>query len=400
MIKIAIIGCGASGTMILANLVRFAKYEELEITVFHHGTPLACGIAYSTQTDSHLLNVTASEMGVWSGNKNDFYEWLQKYHPGKYHEKSFVPRKIFGEYLKTILEEAKCTAETKNIKVIFINKEITELPIGFDHICLALGNKLKKFDLQESEFNGTSVKHMAIAGTGLSMIDAVIWLDEQNYRGKITLLSLNGKLPYPHSLDTKVKVINTARPGDDLATVLEKFQEMVKQYHDWRSVVDSFHTHCNQIWYKWSLADKQEFLAKYNSDWGLLRHRIAVEMDQQARNFFDKIKLEIISSKVDSVTAAGNGYKVILNNGHYIDCNKVINCMGLNLDARAHPIYADLINKGVLQTSDVKIGVVPPQQENLHIIGSALIGYLFESIAIPDLRHQAVAIARKILSCH
>lgn len=400
MIKVAIIGCGASGTMTLANLVRFAKYGELEITVFHHGTPLACGIAYSTQLDSHLLNVTASEMGVWAGNKNDFYEWLQKYHPGKYHEKSLVPRKIFGEYLKAILAETKHIAETKNIKVIFINQEITKLPIGFDHICLALGNKLRKFDLHESEFDVTLVKHIAIAGTGLSMIDVALWLDELNYREKITLISLNGKLPYPHSLATKVKVINTARPGDDLATVLEKFRQMVEQYHDWRSVVDSFHTHCNQIWHRWSLADKKEFLTKYNSEWGLLRHRIALEMDQQTRNFFDKIKLEIINSKIDSVTTADNRYKVILSDGQYINCDKVINCMGLNLDARVHPIYADLINKGVLRASDVKTGVVPPQQDNLHIIGSALIGYLFESIAIPDLRHQAVTIARKILSCH
>ena len=399
MQKVAIIGCGASGLMILANLVRDAEYGGLEISVYHHGTPLACGIAYSTQIDGHLLNVVACKMGAWSRNENDFYEWLQKHYPGKYHESAFVPRRIFGEYLKAILEKTKDIAEIKKIKLTFVNKEITEIPAGFNHICLALGNKFKNIDLPERRFDIRSAKHIVIVGTGLSMIDEAILLDEQNYRGKISLVSPTSKLPYPHSISTKVKVINTAKPGDELSTVLRKYQEMVEQYRDWRSVVDSFRIHCNQIWLKWSLADKQEFLDKYSSEWDILRHRIAEEIDQQIHAFFGKIQFERISSRFESVTTTANGYKIILSDWQVIECDWIINCMGLNLDARAHLVYADLIRRGVLQVSEVGTGVIPTQKDNLHIIGSALIGYLIESVAISDLRHQAAAIVKKILSC-
>lgn len=396
MKKIAIIGCGASGTMLLANLVKKAKNEELDITVFHYGTPLARGIAYSTQIDGHLLNVVASDMGVWADNRNDFFEWLERVYPDKYNEKSFAPRKVFGQYLESILQDSKNLAKDKSIRLNFIQEEVTELPQGFDHICLTLGNKLKQFDNVE-EINPKLARHIVIAGTGLSMIDIAVWLDEQNYRGKISLISLHGNLPYPYSLDTKVEVLNTVEIGDNLATVLDKYNTLVEKHGDWRSVIDSFRLTANQIWQAWTLDDKHEFLSKYNSEWSIRRHKIAKEIDKQVNDFFNKIELEKISARIDSVEKTTNGYIVNLVNGDKINCDAVVNCMGLNLNPKAHPIYADLLDKGLLNISEVGSGVIPSKQEDLHIMGSVLIGHLFESVAVPDLRGQAHDISNKIL---
>jgi len=396
MKNIAIIGCGAAGTMVLANLVSKAKDGELDITVYHYGTPLSRGIAYSTKTDGHLLNVVASEMGIWVGNKNDFFEWLQHNHYNNYHERSFVPRKLFGEYLEDKLRQTNELAKKKSIRISFIEEEVTELPDHFDHICLALGNKLKAFDVEET-IDLEAAKHIVIAGTGLSMIDMVVWLDEQNYRGKLSLISTHGNLPYAYSFETRVTVKNTVEIGDDLLTVLKKYEEMVERYKDWRSVIDSFRPISNRIWQAWSLVDRQKFLSEYNSEWGIRRHKIAVEIDQQVRDFFSKIELEQIQARLDRVIRNGKKYVAILANGQQIQCDAVVNCMGLNLNPAAHELYSVLIAKGELKVSDVGVGVIPPQRNNLHIIGSALIGYLFESVAIPDLRLQAEAIADNVL---
>lgn len=397
MKKIAIIGCGASGTMVLANLIKQATPGTMQVSVFHEGTPLARGIAYSTPVDGHLLNVTADDMGMWEDNKNDFFEWLEQNYSNKYHKKSFVPRKIFGEYLVDRLNETLTLAKAKGIQIDIVEQNVTKLPEGFDHICLALGNKLKQFK-DEEQIDPAVAKHIVIAGTGLSMIDVVVWLDEQNYRGKISLISTHGKLPHPYSLDTKVAVTNTVEVGDSLSCIIEKYNKMVEKYGDWRSVIDSFRPITNQIWQAWSLADRQEFLSKHNSEWGVRRHKIAREIHDRVQNFFNKTEVETISARINKVTKVATGYVVELANSEQITCDGVANCMGLDLNPRSHLIYNDLITNGILEVSAVGSGVIPSKQAHLHIIGSALIGHLFESVAIPDLRGQAKSIASQILN--
>lgn len=397
MKKIAIIGCGASGTMILANLLKLSMpKEKIDITIYHTGTPLARGIAYSTEVEGHLLNVVASDMGAFAENKNDFYEWLGKSYPNKYNERSFAPRKVYGEYLEYILENTKDLATQKNINIKFINQELNSLPTGFDHICLALGNKLKKFKHVEKTLNLSKAKHIAIAGTGLSMIDYVIWLNEQGYKGKISLISRNGNLPYAYSFETETAVENNVIPGDDLKTTLKKYYAMCEKYGDWRSVINSFRSNCNQIWRLWSISDQEEFLRKYNSEWGIKRHKIAVEVDEAIRGYFSKIDVIQIKAQINDVIEKNEGYTITFNNHDSIDCDAVINCMGLDLNPKSHSIYADMLDKELIATSSVKTGVIPPKSNNIHIIGSALVGYLFESIAVPELRQQAYDIAKKI----
>ena len=396
MKKIAIIGCGASGTMILANLVKIAKNAQLDITIYHSGTPIARGIAYSTNIDGHLLNVVASDMGAWADNKNDFYDWLEINYPNQYNQKSFVSRKIFGKYLEDILNNAKIIALEKNLKLTFINQELTTIPNGFDHICLSLGNKLKKFNLPEQQVNLNTTKHIAIAGTGLSMIDYVISLQEQNYTGKISLISRHGNLPYAYSFDTDVAVENTVAPGDNLEIVLDKYYTMVNKCGDWRSVINSFRPHCNAVWQAWSVADRLEFLSKYNSDWGVKRHKIAVEVDLAVRNYFSTIDVVQIKSTINDVYK-DDGYTITFKSHEAINCDAVVNCMGLDLNVQSHPIYADMLKNNLIEASLVKTGIIPPPLDHVHVIGSSLVGHLFESIAIPELRHQAYSIAAKII---
>ena len=104
MIRITIIGGGASGTLLAANLLEQRK-RPLEVNLVEKRADVGRGVAYSTPDEVHLLNVPAGKMGAFPDDVENFYQWLLK-RGHKYEAHSFVPRMIFGEYLRETLSRS------------------------------------------------------------------------------------------------------------------------------------------------------------------------------------------------------------------------------------------------------------------------------------------------------
>ena len=107
MKTVAIIGGGFSGTLTAVNLARLAK-DPLRIVVVNHGPPLGRGVAYSTKRPEHLLNVAARNMSAFPDQPNHFVDWLgtrSEYAdvPEAVLREQFMPRKIYGDYVQSLL---------------------------------------------------------------------------------------------------------------------------------------------------------------------------------------------------------------------------------------------------------------------------------------------------------
>src|SRR6478672_2022520 len=113
MKKITIIGGGASGTLLAANLLREAT-GEVEINLVERRSRIGRGVAFGTTRDSHLLNVPAGRMGAFPDEVDHFHKWLIE-NGHNYDSHDFVPRMMFGEYLRETFTKA---AENRNPKVI------------------------------------------------------------------------------------------------------------------------------------------------------------------------------------------------------------------------------------------------------------------------------------------
>ncbi len=98
---IAIVGGGFTGTLTLANLLRFGSTEEcpLHVVLIDRRPAFGEGIAYRSNDPKHLLNVPASQMSAWPENPEDFLNFARtkdtSVTPG-----AFLPRRMYGQYFR------------------------------------------------------------------------------------------------------------------------------------------------------------------------------------------------------------------------------------------------------------------------------------------------------------
>src|SRR5690349_440213 len=124
--RVAIVGGGFSGTLALLNLAYQAE-GIFSVDWFESDDAFGVGTAYGTNDNAHLLNVRVELMGAPAGQPDDFWVWLQteqgrkeaeRIWPGQeIHKDSYVPRALYGAYVKTIAKTALEHARAKGIAV-------------------------------------------------------------------------------------------------------------------------------------------------------------------------------------------------------------------------------------------------------------------------------------------
>ena len=92
---IAVVGGGFTGSMTLANLLRFASEATdtapLHIVLIDRQPAIADGVAYRTNDARHLLNVPAGRMSAWPERPDDFLQWATR-RRGTVVSGDFLPR--------------------------------------------------------------------------------------------------------------------------------------------------------------------------------------------------------------------------------------------------------------------------------------------------------------------
>lgn len=414
MQRIAIIGFGFSGSILLANLVKCADSAD-EIYIIDPALN-ARGMAYSTPYIDHLLNVRANNMTAFPDDKEHFLRWLGEHQP-HYTPQDFVPRRIYGDYLESIWQttqeqavEKKITLKLVPASAVAINKHGEEFAVLTDRgdaiaaekIVLATGNEVKPASIPIDRVLQTPWEHGALAqaakeqgpilliGTGLTGVDMVLALRAEGYKGEILAYSRNGLLPHAHK---------DYGPAQALATEEITAQQTLRDWSrwlraktrngEWRAVIDGLRPFTQTAWQKLRSRQQQIFFHRAFSVWNVHRHRMAPQI-AQALN--DDTKFSVVNRK---------GFRAL-----EVKPTLAINCTGgeLNVERSANPLLKQLLAARAIEPHGSGMGIAVDNHcrawgeyyPHLFSIGALMTGQLLESTAVPELRVQASDIARAL----
>jgi uncharacterized NAD(P)/FAD-binding protein YdhS len=455
---IAIVGAGFSGTLVAVHLMRQARPPLSIHLIERHPQQWARGVAYSTPAPAHLLNVRAANMGAFADDPGHFLRWVQDGdarapESSEITAQSFAPRALYGAYLDAVLQETAAAASS-NLRLNRLIDEVVSLRPDGEYaeircgsgrrlrarqVVLALGN-FPPGDplLQDTTFyaspryvaNPWSIDALtdvspdspvAFIGSGLTMVDLAIALGERGHRGPMHVISRRGlyprihqaTIPYPAFLEPE------SCPKTLLGVVRRVRQEIraaAGKGYDWRAVIDALRPDTQALWRALPLAEQRRFLRHVRGYWDVHRHRIAGEIGEKLDRLFASGQLVPHTGSVHAYREDSDGVEVVIRKRGgegfgTIRAERVVNCSGPQCNYRKlrHPLVTNLLEQGLARPDPLALGLevaangalvnaAGQLSSHLYTLGPVQKGMLWETIAVPELRVQAAALAGVLLA--
>lgn len=222
MCKIGVIGGGAAGISFVYNFIKNKSVnncnKHLSLKVFDK-QGFNGGMAYSSDFDSHILNMTPEYMSADIFDRAHFSDWITMHFP-RYTKDRYPPRWLYKEYLDFIRDMSFFMAADSNVTLNFITAEVEEIgPHPAGYLLTAAGGIAEQMDAlvlcsghNEAEslypIDGVisyqanrdlpainPVSAIGVIGCSLTAIDAIIELIERVGASNISALSRSGLFP-------------------------------------------------------------------------------------------------------------------------------------------------------------------------------------------------------------
>jgi len=448
--RIAIIGGGFSGSLVAINLLQNAT-KPLRIQLIERSSEVGRGVAYGTQVDCHLLNVPAGNMSALIDQPDHFLNWLQRNGYEQVTASSFVPRRVYGNYVQALLQEAQKNASadvqlqqitdeaiaiettTNEIKISLVSGQslsVQKAVLAWGNFPPSLPKSLTNWEncdryvkdawSADAFCDLNSEDSLLLVGTGLTMVDVVVALHQKGFSGQIYAISRHGLIPKAH------KLITSEPPFIDLETVpkstrkllhlvREEMRSIMTQGKDWRVAIDSLRPITQQLWQALSLPEQKRFLRHVKAYWEVHRHRIAEEIAEVLNTIRQSGQLIYYAGRIQSCREFKNQVAVtIRERGTQRDkallVDRILNCTGSNCNYHQlqHPLLTNLKSQGLMLVHTLSLGIETAANgalidangnisELLYTLGTPRKGNLWETIAVPEIRVQAAYEAQELL---
>ena len=430
---IAIIGGGVSGTLTAFHLVR--QGTPARVILIDQNPDFGLGLAYSTPSLCHLLNVPAGKISALPDQPDHFLRWLRDNHAPDATEKTFAPRAVFGRYIQSLLAStSRVEQEIAAVADIRLHGRGTVLTLNngrelrADLVVLATGNfdpaPLPGITKAASDFglyhhNAWAAEAywglqpdtpIALIGTGLTAVDVVLRLRELGHRGRIIALSRHGIFPNRHADYTPMHSV--AIPLDTPPTCvmyLRALRTAIREGAEWRAAIDSLRESTNELWLRLPLEEKKRFRRHLQRRWEVVRHRMAPPIAEVIEGELRDGTLEIREGHLEAVDVSLAGARITVrahDERETFYADRVINCTGPSMNYRRVPsiLLQNLFRKGLVTSGPIGNGfhcsldgaVIDGSgftSEIIFNLGPGRLGDLPESIAVPEIRQQAAGLA-------
>ena len=432
----AIIGGGFCGTLTAVHLLRLAG-PGARILLIERGGDFGPGVAYGTRDDRHVLNVPAARMSAFSAEPGDLVGWAGV------EPEAFVPRRVYGEYLRAQLA---CAAARSAARLERVTGEVVRVRpargaielvladggrLACDRAVLALGSlpaapacelpddpRVIRDPWRElvGEADGAAAMGDAattlVIGSGPTAVDVALSLCGASPRARVIAVSRHGRLPFAHRAGLRPPVPAPALPAGPLR--LAELEHRIRAHvarvdargGDWRDAIDGLRPLLPDLWRRLPLSDRRRFLRERLRSWELRRHRLAPAAAASVRALRMQGRLTLVAGGVDRIRARRGGIELRLHDGRSLAAARVVTCTGAGTAVAATPdrLVRGLLADGHASPDPLGLGLrATPSgalldasgrsDERLWLLGPLRRGELWESTAVQELRDQAVAVA-------
>lgn len=452
---VLIIGGGLSGTMLAVQLLRLPGRRQ--ILVIEPRAELGRGEAYSAVELGHTLNGNAARMSVDPDNPDDLTQWLTEHiAAGGWPESAeqavpiselFPPRGLFGVYAQQRLAEAKARSAST---VEHVRAEVIDVQVDADSTLLTLDNgqrlrgnfavlatgmfpAARTPQTHSSGVNAAAVDPWDVAtmrrldprstvliiGSGLTMVDAVVSLEQAGHRGPIEIFSRHGLLPHvrrqPPAWDDFLAADPALRSPRQLLRELRRQCSIAQaQGIDWQAPLDTVRAHIGRLWSQASEREKRQFVRHVRPWWESHHHRSPPLSAQLVARLHEEGRLRIRAASFKGLVPAQSGVTIAVRQRGEQTLTQVtgaalINSSGIEYDWRrvARPLPQQLLKRGLIQPGPLALGIAADASgavldaqgqvsARLFAMGPPLRGMWWESTAVTDVALQAKALASKL----
>ena len=434
---VAIIGGGFSGTVAAIRLLASSKDGGPSLpfgsrVVLIEPGRAGEGLAYRAGPDCWRLNVPASRMSAFPEWPDDFLEWARGHDP-QVQGGDFLPRSWYGNYLSERLETARKRSprwlkfERIRTRATSLRVEDDTARIGLadgesieaDRVLLALGNSPTAGPLPSVQATDDAlsmhwledlpsyVPRVLFVGTGLTMVDAMLALQEQRPDSRAIAISRHGLLPMPHDHEhaqrSRFDAKSLAR--GPLSQRLREFREQVAaSSDDWRSVLQRVREDFPVLWRAAPRRMRRRFLRHLRAWWDVHRHRLPEATFQHIHALRERKRLEIAAGRILSTKRIKGGTIVTWrprgsDNFREELVDAVVNVTGpdSNPTRSGCTLVQSLMEQGLCQPDELGLGWntdlngrlldrMGDASGVLYYVGPLLRAKHWEATAVPDLR--------------
>jgi uncharacterized NAD(P)/FAD-binding protein YdhS len=447
---IAIVGAGFSGSLLAVHLTR-QSLGPLEIVMIDRNGSRGRGLAYSAGNPNHLLNVRVENMSAFPDLPRHFRDWLERRSGRRADALAFVSRGLYGAYVEDVLSTALGRADGK-VAITQIAASCVDLQhdggwtlalsdgrlIKADAVALCLGHFPPRLPVAiEAELSADlrmiadpwnlkayakikSRDRVIVIGSGLTMADVVIHLQDQGHAGPIEVVSRRGFQPNVHArTEFWPAFIDPQRPPATALALLRLVRREAaaarRKGVDWRAVIDSVRPNLIPLWRALPLQEQKRALRHLRPHWDAHRHRIAPEIDDRLRTLRGEGRLRFLAGSLVAARTAHAALEIdIRQRGtgkiETLRGDWLVNCTGPTAayERIDDPLVRALLDKGLAKPDEVGLGIevtgscnvigVSGEPHNrVFATGPLTRGAFWEMLAVPELRRQAPDVAHQIL---
>lgn len=445
---IAIIGGGFSGTVLAVDLLRHLRPSPTRIVLVERNATIGDGVAYARHGFPYLLNVPIGRMPAVSEDAGQLLGFVQRHLPGATGD-SFIPRRLYGEYLRGVLEAAQ-QAAPPGVRLDLLRGESTAVhslsakgpsivSVGTrqllaDEVVLACGDPARVCkpyaadlvgdaayvsDPYADEGRQASDRALLIIGTGLAMADVAVAAAEGNPSLNIVALSRHGLLPrcqkpgLPTVPPTSLKLGGLV--GLPLRALVRAVRELARGVHDqggdWREVIAGIREIAPRLWQGLGDADRRRFLRHVRVYWDVHRHRMPPATAERLMQLQRSGRLRILAGCVTQLCTAGAGIVALWRpRGRYdtqeLWVDRVVECSGPDqrLQHSSDTLWKQLLSDGMATADRAGLGICTGENgalidihgrvsSRLFYVGPMLRAAYWEATAAAELRQHVRALA-------
>lgn len=339
---VAIIGGGFSGTVAAIRLLTSSKDGGPSLpfgsrVVLIEPGRAGEGLAYRAGPNYWRLNVPASRMSAFPEWPDDFLDWARARDP-QVEGGDFLPRAWYGDYLSERLAAAR-KRSPRWLKFERLRTRATSMSVEdgtarialgdggtliADRVLLALGNSPSAgplpgvqasddaWDMRWMEDLPTYVPRVLLVGTGLTMIDIMLAINEERPDARVLAISRHGLLPMPHDHEQHALKrrfdVKTLMARGPLSKRLSVFREQVAaSSDDWRSVLQRVREEMPMLWRAAPRRLRRQFLRHLRALWDVHRHRVPESTFQLIHALRERKRLEVAAGRIVSTKRIKGG---------------------------------------------------------------------------------------------